>query len=206
MNRTPRVLNRVILGLLGLLLLVLGAHLSLVSLVPAYAQFVRPALDAADGALRSSAAQADVGGTSWLWLGVCAVCVVLIVLVIVWALMQGRGRVTTYSRELVREGPERGVVETMVAVPEALIKQELFGREDLLSVAVSAWETGGVRKGTAGLRIKIQPRPGADPARIVADVDAIVGRLEHVLGTSGPVVLQLVTGARAKFARTERVR
>ncbi|MDR2254514.1 MAG: hypothetical protein LBE25_00660 [Arthrobacter sp.] len=205
MNRTPRTLNRVLLGLIGLLFFVFGTHLVLVCLVPAYAAWVASGLSSADAALLALVDDTRSPGrdASWLWLGVAVLAVVVLVLLIVWALVQGRGRVTLFSREAVREGEGRGVVELSASVPEQLLRQALSQRPDVLRVGISAWDQPGE---AAGLRIKLQPRAGADPLRLVEDVDALVRTLDERLGARGPVVLELVSGARSRLAPVERVR
>ena len=205
MNRTPRLLNRILLALLGVLLMVSGAHVLLVVAVPAYARWSSGGISALDAAVRAAIAGTRTGGreASWLWLGVAAVLVLLFVLVVLWAVVQGRGRTTSLSRQVVRDGEARGVVDIAATVPEVLLKDALAGRADVLRVGVSAWEQRG---GVSGLRVRIEPRPGADPLRLAQDVEELVLALDDRLGVRGPVVLDLVTGARARFARTERVR
>lgn len=205
MNRSPRLLNRVLLGLLGLVLVVLAAHLLLVMLLPSYAAVVTPALESFDQRLSTLLESTRTPGrnASWLWLVVAVVAVIFVVLCAVWALVQGRGRVTMFSREAVREGEGRGVVEIVAGVPEGLLKEALAGRGDILSVSVTAWDQRGE---AAGLRVRIQPRPGTEPLRLVEDVDRLVQQLDTRMGESGPVVVDLVTGARSRFAQNERVR
>ncbi|RII43254.1 hypothetical protein DWB68_02805 [Galactobacter valiniphilus] len=205
MNRTPRTLNRVLLGLLGLLCVAAGAHLVLVCLVPAYAGWVKGVLAEVDASRLTLMNDTRSPGrdASWLWLGLAVLAAVVLVLLVVWALVQGRGRVTLFSREAVREGDGRGVVEIAAAVPEQLLRQALTQRPDVLRVSISAWDQPGE---AAGLRIKLQPRAGADPLRLVEDVDALVETLDERLGLRGPVVLELVSGARARLASAERVR
>jgi len=205
MNRTPRALNRVLLAVLGVLLVLCGAHLVLVALVRPYAEVVGERLARVNDGVQAvlSATRSSGREASWLWLAVAALAVIAVVLLIVWAVVQGRGRTTMFSREAVRDGDGRGVVDIAAAVPETLLKQALSGRQDVLRVAISAWDQPGE---AAGLRLKVQPRPGADPLRLADDVERLVLALDERLGARGPVVLELVTGARARFAATERVR
>lgn len=202
MNRTPRALNRVLLAVLGLVLVVIGAHLILVTLLPAYASVMAGPLGGVTGWI-AGLGSAPAAGRTGLWLGIAVGAVVLLVLAAIWVMVQGRGRVTVFTREAVPSGPGRGVVEIAGAVPITLLKRALSEREDVVAVTVSAWDQRGP---AAGLRVRIQPRHGAEPLPIAQDADQLVRTLDERIGLAGPVVVELVTGTRAKFATPQRVK
>ncbi|RKW69563.1 hypothetical protein [Galactobacter caseinivorans] len=203
MNRTPRGLNRTILAILGVLCVLFGAHLILVSVLPAYASAVAAPLASINTWVTETWGATSTGGGGWVWLALAVPAVLIVVFAVVWMLSQGRGRVTLYSREAVPEGQARGVVEITGSVPTALLKRALADRGDILSVSMSVWDQ---QADAAGLRVRIQPRPGAEPLRLVQDMDRWVQELDERVGLQGPVLVELVSGTRARFARTERVR
>lgn len=203
MNRTPRGLNRAVLSILGVLCVLVGAHLVLVVLLPAYAAAVAGPLAGINQWVTQTWGATSTGGGGWVWLILAVPAVLIVVFAVVWILSQGRGRVTLYSREAVPDGESRGVVEITGSVPTALLKRALADRGDILSVSISVWDQ---QADAAGLRVRIQPRPGAEPLRLVQDLDRWVQELDQRLGLQGPVVVELVSGTRARFARTERVR
>lgn len=202
MNRTPRLLNRVLLAVIGVLLVLLGAHLVLVTLLPSYAAALSHPLGGISSwiaGLSGASASARTG----VWLAVAAVAVIVLILALVWALAQGRGRVTLFTREAVPDGVGRGVVEIAASVPITLLKRALSERDDVVAVTVSAWDQRGP---AAGLRVRIQPRHGAEPLEIARDADELVRALDARIGVTPPVVVELVTGTRARFAKAQRVR
>lgn len=203
MNQTPRTVNRTVLTLLGLLLTAAGLHGLLLSSFPGYAagwQGLAARVGEAGARLLQDTTlpgQRD----SWLWILVTVALIGLVLLMLWWAAVQGKGRTGIFAREYHDNGA-RGVVEIAAGVPEQAVKAALAGRPDIVSVSASTWEADH----DAGLRIKVQPRQGAAPARIAEDVSGIVSALDRELGRGGPVVLHLAAGARTRMSRAERVR
>ncbi|MFK4640855.1 hypothetical protein ABIA52_003744 [Paenarthrobacter histidinolovorans] len=61
-------------------------------------------------------------------------------------------------------------------------------------------------KGQPGLRIRIQPRQGVAPHLLAAEVSQLVEALDLVIGQKTPVLVHMVSGARSRFTKAERVR
>ncbi|WP_417217532.1 hypothetical protein [Arthrobacter sp.] len=204
MNKTPRITNRIVLTLLGLILTGLGVHGLLLAAVPAYAQGWRGFADQIGTGFTDLLAATTLEGQrdSWLWIVISVVMIALILLMIWWVAVQGQGKTGIFVREF-REETTRGIVELSAAVPEQAFKAALAGRPDLVTVSVTSWTSP---HSAAGLRIKVQPRLGAAPYRIAEDLAELVVDMDGILGAGGPVVIHLATGARTRMSRAERVR
>ena len=203
MNRTPRLLNRVLLGIFGVLLLALGVHLVLIALAPGYAGGWR----AVAGGVYRGAEQVLLATTlpgqreSWLWIIVAALLVALILLMIWWMSVQGRGRTNDYVSDYFDDEPMPGRVEISGEAVEQTIRALLGRRTDVVSLSVSVWELSPV----PGLKIKVQPRKGVEPGRLGREVVDAAHAAQELLGAGGPVVVYLAAGARSRFARSDRV-
>lgn len=201
MNSTPRLLNRFLLGLIGLVLMAAGAAGAAAALAPEAARAWR-------GAARSAAAGIDdalrrVGDDSgWLWIVLALVFLAGAALMIGWLAVQGRGRTGDFTSAGGSEGAEAaGTVTVTAAAAEQALKTALQDRRDLVNAAVSTWRF----RGTSALRIRVYPRQGAAPARVAAEVAALVEALDLVVGHRAPVLISISAGARARFTRAERV-
>ncbi|OFI38413.1 hypothetical protein BIU82_03540 [Arthrobacter sp. SW1] len=203
MNGTPRVLNRILVGILGLLLLGAGVLLVLLASVPAVAQWWQGwASDAYQQAILM-AEQTRIPGRqeSWLWLAAAALMVVLIVLMVAWLAQQGKGRANLIVSDYEDETTP-GEVQIGGGVAEQALKAALAGRPDLAGVTVATYEV----QGRPGLRVRVHPRLGVSPQLLAAEVSALIGALDEVVGAKTPVLLHIAGGARSRFSRAERVR
>lgn len=203
MNRTPRLLNRILLAVAGLALLVCGAHLVLAALSPGYAAGWREV--AADLGARANAvlAATTLPGQreSWLWILLAALLLCLILLVLWWIAVQGRGRGGDYVSAYFDDEPMPGRVEISQSAVEQALRHVLGRRNDVISIGVSVWEL----EPEAGLRIKVQPRKGTAPGPLGRDVARAARVVQQAMGVGGPVVVYLAVGTRSRFARVERV-
>ncbi|MCC3281625.1 MULTISPECIES: hypothetical protein [Arthrobacter] len=204
MNRTPRTLNRALLGLAGLVLLALGTGLILLSTDPAAARWwwnTGPALMADGGRVLADTAMPGQS-QSWLWPLLALAMAVSVVLLVLWISAQGRGRVDTLVEEYDDDGAP-GRIAISGAVPEQALRAALLQDPDVTSVAVSTWSLG---RGGNGLRVRITPRQGAAPHLIAADATNLVDALDSALGRSSTVLISLDAGRRYRLGREERVR
>ena len=55
------------------------------------------------------------------------------------------------------------------------------------------------------LRLTAHARRGASPVDLRRSIDSAVAEWDGVLGTTTPIVIQIVSGLRTKFAGTNRV-
>jgi len=202
-NRTPRTLNRVLLGLGGLLLLAVGGGLLLLSTNAAAARWwqdTAPSLVADAGRMLEDTAMPGQS-QSWLWPLLALAMAVTVVLLVLWISAQGRGRVDTLLAEYDDDGAP-GRIAVSGAVPEQALRAALQQDPDVTSVAVSTWS---LRSGT-GLRVRITPRQGAAPHLVAADATHLVDALDAALGRSSTVLISLEAGPRYRLGREDRVR
>lgn len=206
MNGTPRGLNRVLLTLIGLLLLVTGAGLTLIATVPAAARWWQNYAGAqmdwlADFERRT---RLIVTSQSWIWLAGAAVFVVIIVVMISWIANQGKGRANTlvsYQGNADDDGAP-GAVKLSCAVAEQALKSALLERTDLLSVSVTSYDF----KGQTALKARVLPRQGVAPHEVAREISELVEALDELLGIEVPVLLSIGAAARSRFTKAERVR
>ncbi|MDR4534727.1 hypothetical protein [Glutamicibacter sp. PS] len=191
MTLTPRLTNRVVLFLVGLLLLLTGSHWVGVSLFPAYAEAASHILH-----LRFFENLDTLGATA-LGVGMLAVLVLFVLLLS----LQGRGKLSYYSRIVQAEAQPPGVVEVSDQAIEHAIRQGLADRSDVVSVAVTSWK--GAEE--PGLRIRVQPRKAVAPGPLGHEVLRIAQQVQQRLGVSGPVLVHVLSGARSRFGREDRL-
>lgn len=203
MNRTPRTLNRLLLGLAGVLLLGAGAGLVLLSADPAAARWwqdTAPGLVEEGGRILEDTAMPGQS-QSWLWPLLALAMAVIAVLLILWISAQGRGRVDTLLAHYDDDGAP-GRIAVSGAVPEQALRAALLKDPDVTSVAVSTWSQ---HEGN-GLRVRIVPRQGAAPHLVAADATNLVDALDSALGRSSTVLISLEAGPRYRLGREDRVR
>jgi hypothetical protein len=203
MNSTPRMLNRVLIGILGLTLLAAGVLLMLLAAVPAVGAWWQ----AWSGGVWASASQL-LGATrfpgrqeSWLWIVAALVLILLIGLMVAWIAQQGKGRSDLL---LAAEDPGGvpGDVRIGSGVAEQALKEAFAERPDLAGTSVATFDI----RGEPALRIRLHPRPGVAPHLLVEDAAVLVSALDRVVGRETPVLVHIAAGARTRFSRAERVR
>lgn len=203
MNGTPRILNRILLGILGLKLLLIGALLVLLATVPAVGRWWQGWSAGLWDGLRGLFDRTRIPGqpVSWLWMVMVVLLLLVIGLMVAWLAQQGKGR----ANLLVAEddaGPVPGNVRIGGGVAEQALRAALADRPDLAGATVATYEF----EGEPALRIRIQPRQGVAPHTLAAELTALVEALDAVVGKRTPVLLHLGSGARSRFRRAERVR
>ncbi|MET3903240.1 hypothetical protein [Paenarthrobacter sp. 4246] len=203
MNGTPRALNRVLLFIIGVKLLAVGVLLLLLATVPAVAAWWHGWSAAAWAGMENAFRQTRFPGReeSWLWIVAGAVLVAIIIAMVAWLSQQGKGR----ANLLVASDDDshiNGEVRIGGGVAEQALRAALAGRADLAAASVATYEV----RGRPGLRIRIQPRQGVAPHLLAAEVSQLVEALDLVIGQKTPVLVHMVSGARSRFTKAERVR
>lgn len=203
MNSTPSLLNRVLIGILGLKLLAVGLLLILLATVPAIASWWHSWSGSVWRGINQAFNSTRFPGRpeSWLWIVVALALLVLIGLMVAWIAQQGKGR----SNLLVAEydpGTVAGDVRIGGGVAEQALKHALAERPDLAGATVATYEV----RGTPALKVRLQPRQGVAPHILAAEVAALVDALDTVVGKGTPVLIHIGAGARTRFSRAERVR
>ncbi|RAX49156.1 hypothetical protein DQ353_11345 [Arthrobacter sp. AQ5-05] len=203
MNQTPRLLNRIVISLLGLMLLAGGLNALLVASSEGYARGWRNVASDLGAWFDAMLAETTLPGQkdSWLWIAVAALLICGILLMLWWITVQGKGRGGDYVSTFIPDGAMPGRVEISQSTVEQALRHFLGRRSDMVSINVSVWELAP----EAGLRIKVQPRKGTAPGALGRDVARAARLAQDALGVGGPVLIYLVVGTRSRFARTERV-
>ncbi|MHA7293147.1 Asp23/Gls24 family envelope stress response protein [Arthrobacter sp. HLT1-21] len=205
MNQTPRVLNRLLLGLFGAVLMAVGAAVALLA-VPAVATWWQSAAAGLRRSISDVLERTTLAGQqdSWLWIVVGTVMLLVVILMVAWVAAQGRGRSGTLAQETTVEvsDDDAGRVTINGAVAEQALKAALQERGDLVNAAVTTYEFDG----EPALRIRVFPRPGVSPHELATEVTDLVEALDLLVGRRTPVLISISSGARTRFTRTERVR
>ena len=203
MNQTPRLLNRIVISLLGLVLLAGGLNALLVASSEGYARGWRNVASDLGAWFDAMLAETTLPGQkdSWLWIAVAALLICVILLMLWWITVQGRGRGGDYVSTFIPDGAMPGRVEISQSTVEQALRHFLGRRSDMVSINVSVWELAP----EAGLRIKVQPRKGTAPGALGRDVARAARLAQNALGVGGPVLIYLVVGTRSRFSRSERV-
>ncbi|MDQ6753969.1 MAG: hypothetical protein M3017_11270 [Actinomycetota bacterium] len=203
MNGTPRVLNRVLLALIGLLFLGTGGLLIALAAVPAAGLWWQGWAQPATQQLVALAARTTLPGqgSSWIWIVASLLLVLIVVLMVAWVANQGKGRVNILAEGYDEDGAP-GRVAISGSVAEQALKAALADRTDLVGSTVTTYEV----QGRPGLKVRVLPRKGVSPHKIAAEVSALIEALDLVMGLQTPVLISIGAGARAKFTRAERVR
>ncbi|WP_426997926.1 hypothetical protein [Pseudarthrobacter sp. N5] len=203
MNRTPRLLNRILIGILGLKLLSIGVLLMLLATVPAVGTWWRSwAGNIWSGADELFQRTRFPGRQeSWLWILAAIALVVLIALMVAWLSQQGKGR----SDVLVADeghGDVTGSIRIGGGVAEQALRSALAERPDLAGATVATYEV----RGQPALKVRLQPRQGVAPHVLAAEVGDLIDALDSVVGVRTPALIHIGAGARTRFSRAERVR
>ncbi|MDK1360481.1 hypothetical protein QNO00_09390 [Arthrobacter sp. zg-Y1219] len=203
MNRTPRALNRILLGLLGLIGIGVGGGLLWISLDGGAARRWQSFAPDAMDRLQEFGAETALPGQSqsWIWVLLALVMVLLIVLLILWAAAQGRGRTGTLVSKYDDDGAP-GRVAISGGVAEQALRSALQEDPDVAAAAVSTYDV----RGSSALRIRITPRLGAAPHLVAADATRLVEALDVALGREAPVLISIEGGRKLRFNREDRVR
>jgi hypothetical protein len=202
-NNTPRTLNRILIGILGLKLLVIGLLLVLLATVPAVAawwhQWSAGVWNGMSQLLQCTAVPGRA--ESWLWAVIALLLAAVIALMVAWVAQQGKGR---YGLIVAADDVDGfpGNVRIGAGVAEQALRAALAERQDLAGATVATYEI----RGEPALKIRLQPRHGVAPHVLAAEVSALVEALDAVVGKRIPVLIHIGVGARSRFSREERVR
>jgi hypothetical protein len=203
MTTTPALLNRLLIGIIGLKLLAVGILLVLLATVPSVGTWWHAWAGTAWRGINQAFENTRLPGRpeSWLWIVMSLALLVLIGLMVAWIAQQGKGR----SNVLVEEydpGTVAGDVRISGGVAEQALKHALAERPDLAAATVATYDV----QGSPALKIRLQPRQGVAPHLLAAEASALVAALDDVVGKQTPVLIHIGAGARTRFSRAERVR
>jgi len=203
MNNTNRALNRLVIGIIGIVVGALGAAVSAAALQPGrLAAWRTGATDTATAieALRARTLLGD-SGRSWILLVVVAGAALGIIVLLAFILRQGRGRASTLLTTGNRDAAG-GSLSVASAVAERALSDALTTDPGLASSAVSTFR---VRK-TATIKIVVSARRGESPGDIRERIDRLVARWDDAFGERVPVFIRVTGGFAARVSKPVRVR
>jgi len=169
MTRSNRIVNRLILLVLGLVLIAAAAYV------------------AGGRALGLPRIPNPSVGVLWAIVGGA---VVVIVLSLVWILSRGRGRI----RHLIEDESSDGSLTIDAHLVADLVGDALADQPDVTAVS----STGFRMRGRSVLSLRVTVRRGADLARVIRAVDTAVAQLDGVLEQQLPILLQVTGAVRAR--------
>ncbi|WP_424936892.1 MULTISPECIES: hypothetical protein [Bacteria] len=204
MNATNRVVNRILLFVVGLGLLVVAAAALLVVLPLPAAQEGRRVRD---DLLRQAQTTVDgwgdilprLGGLSGPAVLALAVGAVIALLLVFFLLTRGGGR----TGELVRDETSGGTTTVDSSVAAAVLTASLRERADVLSSTAQAFRVRGV----PAVRLVVVPRSGAALSEIIVVAEEAIEDWRALAGTRTPVLLHLADRSGVERLRSaSRVR
>lgn len=199
MNSTNRFLNRFFILVVGLVVLAAGAALSVGALLPGVQRTISENAERAVGPTTDT-----MDAQPWI-LWVAAAAAVLLIVILLWfVLRQGRGHTGTLlqvDEQPTKGTPTGGRVILDVKLAEQVLEEAIGRNPDVVAVDVTGFR---IRKQST-LRLTAHARRGASPMELRRDIEAAIHEWDAALGTSTPVVVQIVSGLRTRLASTNRV-
>lgn len=172
MTRSNRVLNRLILLLLGLAVLASAGALATPFLAP----------DAI--AWRVDDLAAPLGDPTVLWITAVAAAV-LVVLSVMWIVTRGRGRTPA--------AVETDDVRIDAGAVRDILRHQLSGVTDIVGLDAAAYFVRRERV----IEVRVQVRRRADLARVMTETRRAVDEVDRMLGTPLPLLVHLTTGLKS---------
>ncbi|TFC94112.1 MULTISPECIES: hypothetical protein [Cryobacterium] len=203
MNSTNRVLNRGFIFLVGLLILVVGATLTIVAAVPVvrerWAAATSAGVDTVTRWLQATPMPDFVAPLtgSWLWLIAIAAGVSLIAALAVFSLRQGHG----HTGRLASVNGNNGAVAIETKVAEQAIQDALAKRPELVDSHVSTY----LVRHRPTLKVAITCRRGISPRAASNIVDEVLSSFDDLLGLRVPALVQISGGFRARTSQGARL-
>ncbi|MGG5173192.1 hypothetical protein ACQR35_13630 [Pseudarthrobacter sp. J1738] len=211
MRTSPRIINRMALGLTGMVLLSFSVVASLAATNPDVANIWSSTGEGLWAQLREQLNAAPITGPSpsvlpgsWWTAALIVVALVVALLLIRWIGRQGSGRVRNLGQQHTSPKHSEGLSGTTTidtSFAAQAIKSSLSEHPAILNVNVSGWKFG---KGSS-LRIDVTPRKGTSPRDVSTAVEQQISGLDQLLGESFPVLIRLRRGLRSSVASSSRV-
>lgn len=184
MNTHGRVLNRTLLFLLGIAAVVIAA----VAAWPVVTGGPVPYVGQGLAFLQDRGASLTV--LAWIVAGVLAAGVVVALALIL-----------TRPPRRIRAAIDGDGISIDTTVVEGIFENALTETPDVLAVSSST----AVRRGRRTVALKVQLRPRADLAGVIAAVEKALQTTDHHMGVRLPIAVHLTSGIRSTFAHDRRV-
>ncbi|MFJ4170693.1 hypothetical protein ACIPY3_14390 [Paenarthrobacter sp. NPDC089714] len=199
MRNTNRALNRLVLGVLGLLLVILGAAVFAAGQLPSAATTWTSTGTRATEQARQLLESAPLAGPLRSWWLVAGIAALLFcaALCLAWISRQGGGHTPVMGRQ--SDGIDGTTVIDSGLVSLA-VQEALSDHRQVLATSVTAWEA---RRGTM-LRVAIEARQGASPRELADTAEELVKEIDAWMGHPMPVLVRITSGGRSSLAKSRR--
>jgi hypothetical protein len=199
MNNTNRVLNRILIAVIGLLTLLIGAALVAVATLPVMRDTygnTAPGIHAAVIGWLKTMPLFDTG-SSWGWVFVLAILVLVVILLLVFIFRQGHGR---QGILLTEHTTQVGTTVIDSNLAEQAIQDDLEGHHEFIASHVSTYQVRGIPV----LKISVTCRRGVSPRDVTTMIEKTLTAFDTMLGRQIPALIQISGGMRARLSRTTR--
>lgn len=198
MNATNRVVNRLLVFLVGIVLVAAGGAVVTALAWPAAGDVWSSGSSAAVEWMRDADQQSrisDATTVSWFALGVLVVLLLIVVVAVLVIARLGGGRSSAVIRAEAAEGPQ-GPVTVRQGFASDAITHSLADHDEILSSRVSARRV----RGTDVLHVSVTPRQNASPVDVAETVTRLVDNLATLTGQRTPTYVSIHSGVRARLA------
>lgn len=200
MNNTNRAFNRIFIFIIGTVLLILGAALAALPLLPTIGNGWRNTAPVVHRTISRWFTAAPLPGTanSWWAIAVIASLTIVVAVLVVFIFRQGHGR----TAHLINDAPtEHGRTIIESAVAEDALTDALTNRPGFVTARVTTFQV----KKTPVLNISVTARRGVSPKDVTATVEEALTALDELLGETIPAYLHITGGYRANLAKSTRL-
>lgn len=202
MKHLPRVLNRFLLFIIGLICAALGVGLVLLATWAKAAEFWQRQAGLIlerYSALTKQTRTIFNPDISWLTIAFAAATVMLILFLLWWIFRQGGG--STKNVDFEESTKAQGTTVASLKFIDALVNDVIEDDKWIASVKTQGWKV----KRQNGLSIKIVTLKGAEPEYLKNKMDEVLARLDSALGREVPVCIHMTTGWRTSISSPGRV-
>ncbi|WP_159500387.1 hypothetical protein [Microbacterium sp. 18062] len=198
MNGTNRIVNRMILLVVGLVLLGAGGAAVTAVTWPVAGDTWNAGLSSATEWMVGADEQtriSDATTVSWFVLALLVALLLVVVIAVTVIARLGGGRSSTVIRVEAAEGAQGPVTIRQEFASDA-ITHSLAGHDEILSSRVSARRV----RGTDVLHVSVTPRQNTSLAEVAATVTRLVDNLATLTDRDTPTYVSIHSGVRARLA------
>ncbi len=199
MGNTPRAINRILLGILGLTLLTAGLGLIAITANEPIKHSWNSAMTSGQQAAHQAFEKlAAPWGFSWITLGTLVFLILVMILMIQWILAQYANRSKTLKGQgssLIEHRPE-GKTSFSTEFARQALSKSIKDNPEVLSLTVNNLV---LPKKSSGLHHKIEARQGSNQAKLQESIDQSIAGLDALLGQQVPITVAITGGIRARI-------
>ncbi|WIK64115.1 hypothetical protein [Gleimia hominis] len=200
MRHYPRTLNRLFLGIVGLIMLAISVALILTFAMDQALKMWEDTIQTSTEWIASIHEQTIINAnTSWIGVAAVAIAVIIVILMLTAIFGQGGGK----SRRVGRQQSENteGRTRTNIGFVRDIVHHELEDNQWIVGVGAQAYNV----KGDDSILLRVSTHKGAPPEQVRADVTRAIQKLDSVLGTEPPICVRIQSDWRSIGRSAERV-